>query len=87
MATIEHEQLQAEEKYREVKKELAALKAAIEKQEQAQVQVASKPEHNDHEATELFIEKKDAKKKKVLEHEKEPQHLDVSPGAHIVVEL
>jgi hypothetical protein len=92
---IEH---QVEEKFAQVKQELAELKVAIEKQNKAALQKEQSFVLKEHEETELYIEKKDANTKKSLAFEqgksnkvvpppKKQKTLDVTPGAHTVVEL
>jgi DNA repair ATPase RecN len=95
--TIEHEQNEAIQKVAQVKEELAALKAAVKKKEQSEKVAEKTPAQVLIEANELFIERKDAKKvltfeqktveKSILPNEKPHPTLDVSPGAHTVVEL
>ena len=88
---------QVEEKFVQVKKELAELKKAIKKTESA-LQKEQAVVLKEHEETELYIERKDANAKKVLAFEqgkpnkvvpppKKQTTLDVTPGAHTVVEL
>lgn len=68
-----------QEKYVQVKKELKALKNAIEKQEKAAKEQKAKPEKP--QSTDLFIERKDKAKADTDEH------FDISPGDHVLVKL
>jgi hypothetical protein len=79
---------ESQEMFAAVKKELAALKAAIKKSELPHKEKTAIL--NSHEVIELFIEKKDDTSQQATAFEKgkrKPQTFDVSPGDHTLVEL
>lgn len=98
MAGKETEQILADQKLAEVKKEMALLRAAIKKQEQQALQEEKQPEQDVHQPQELFAAEHKVIKQDILvaKHknpdkegtaEQHNQLLDVSPGDHTVVEL
>jgi hypothetical protein len=99
MASKEIEQVHAEQKLAEVKKELAALKDAIKKHEVSARQQDKPVDTDEHHVTELFVQKRvveehhDILVARLRNNDKdgtsEQYHptLDVSPGDHTVVDL
>lgn len=99
MASKESEQSIVEQKYADVKRELAMLREAIHKHEQQSLQQEKPIESGEHPIAELFVREKKVKeehdilvarlKNRDKDGTSEQLHptLDVSPGDHTVVEL